>query len=56
MSLTLYFTPRTSVRPRNDTIYPTGGEGQEICGVFSENDPSVAELERFQLANFIAGG
>ena len=32
-------TSRVSVRPRNDTIYPTGDEGQKICGVFSENDP-----------------
>ncbi|CAI8027994.1 hypothetical protein GBAR_LOCUS15959, partial [Geodia barretti] len=27
LSVTLYLTPRTSVRPRNDTIYPTGDEG-----------------------------
>ncbi|CAI8049113.1 hypothetical protein GBAR_LOCUS27047 [Geodia barretti] len=26
MSVCLYLTPRTSVRPRNDTIYPTGDE------------------------------
>ena len=35
----LNLTSRVSVRPRNDTIYPTGDEGQKICGVFSENDP-----------------
>ena len=32
-------TSRVSVRPRNDTIYLMGDEGQKICGVFSENDP-----------------
>ena len=37
--VTLHLTSRTSVRPRNDTIYPTGNEGQKICGVFSENAP-----------------
>ena len=39
LSVTLNLTSRVSVRPRNDTIYPTGDEGQKICGVFSENDP-----------------
>ena len=39
LSVTLHLTSRTSVRPRNDTIYPTGDEGQKICGVFSENAP-----------------
>ena len=34
LSVTLYLTP---VRPRNDTIYPTGDEGQKIKAVFSEN-------------------
>ena len=39
LSVTLHLTPRTSVRPRNDTIYPTGDEGQKIKAVFSENAP-----------------
>ena len=39
VSVTLHLTSRTFVRPRNDTIYPTGNEGQNICGVFSENAP-----------------
>ena len=39
VSVTLNLTSRMSVRPRNDTIYPTGDEGQKICGVFSENAP-----------------
>ena len=39
LSVTLHLTSRMSVRPRNDTIYPTGDEGQKICGVFSENAP-----------------
>ena len=39
VSVTLNLTSRVSVRPRNDTIYPTGDEGQKVCGVFSENDP-----------------
>ena len=39
LSVTLHLTSRTSVRPRNDTIYPTGNEGQKCCGVFSENAP-----------------
>ena len=39
LCVTLNLTSRVSVRPRNDTIYPTGDEGQNICGVFSENAP-----------------
>ena len=39
VSVALHLTSRVSVRPRNDTIYPTGDEGQKICGVFSENAP-----------------
>ena len=39
VSVTLHLTSRTSVRPRNDTIYPMGNEGRKICGVFSENAP-----------------
>ena len=39
LSVTLHLTSRMSVRPRNDTIYPTGDEGKKICGVFSENAP-----------------
>ena len=39
VSVTLHLTSRMSVRPRNDTIYPTGNEGQKICGVFSETAP-----------------
>ena len=27
------------IRPTNDTTYLTGNEGQNICGVFSENAP-----------------
>ena len=37
--LLLNLTSRVSVRPRNDTIYTTGDEGQKICEVFSENAP-----------------
>ena len=39
VSVTLHLTSRMSVRPRNDTIYPTGDEGQKIKAVFSENAP-----------------
>ena len=39
LSVTLHLTSRVSVRPRNDTIYPTGDEGQKIKAVFSENAP-----------------
>ena len=39
VSVTLHLTSRMSVRPRNDTIYPTGDEGKKICVVFSENAP-----------------
>ena len=28
-----------TIRPTNDTTYLTGNEGQNICGVFSENAP-----------------
>ena len=35
LSVTLHLTYRVSVRPRNDTIYPTGDEGQKIKAVFS---------------------
>ncbi|CAI8050519.1 hypothetical protein GBAR_LOCUS27736 [Geodia barretti] len=30
MSVSLHLTPRTSVRPRNDTLYPTGDEELEV--------------------------
>ena len=39
LSVTLNLTSRVSVRPRNDTIYPTGDEGQNDRTVFSENAP-----------------
>ena len=39
LSVSLYLTPRTSVRPRNDTIYPTGDEGQNFRTVLSETAP-----------------
>ena len=38
VSVTLNLTSRMSVRPRHDTIYPTGDEGQKKRGVFYEND------------------
>ena len=45
LSVTLYLTPRTSVRPRNDTIYQTGDEGQNICAVFSTSSNVIDSLK-----------
>ena len=39
MSVTFNLNSRMSVRLTNDTIYPTGDEGQKIKAVFSENAP-----------------
>ena len=51
LSVTLHLTPRTSVRPRNDTIYPTGDESQKIKAVFSENAKLEREKANMQIHN-----
>ena len=39
VTLNLNLTSRVFVRLTKDTIYLMGNEGQNICGVFSENAP-----------------
>ena len=39
LSVTFNLASRTFIRPTNDMTYLTGDEGQNICGVFSENAP-----------------
>ena len=39
LSVTQHLASRMFIRPTNDMTYLTGDEGQNICGVFSENAP-----------------
>ena len=39
MSVKSHLTYGASVRPENAVTYSAGNEGQNICGVFSENAP-----------------
>ena len=39
LSVTLHLTSPVLFRLTNDTTYLTGNEGQNLCGVFSENAP-----------------
>ena len=44
LPVSLHLTPRTSVRPRNDTIYPTGDEGQgELARGKTKPSPSISD-------------
>ena len=47
VSVKSHLTYGASVRPENAVTYSAGNEGQNICGVFSEN-ALFAQLERFQ--------
>ena len=39
LSVKSHLTCGASVRPENAVTYSAGNEGQNICGVFSENAP-----------------
>ena len=40
-----HLTYGASVRPENAVMYSAGNEGQNICGVFSENAPLLRSNE-----------
>ena len=44
VSVTQHLTYQMFICPTNDTTYVTGNEGQNICGVFSENTSSIVWL------------